>query len=199
MILNKNRFSTGNSIFALGIAAAAIALGSAPAHASGATASETVTIEAEIPTMCQFDGTGFGQINITNLMNGRPAGTFSKAEATASVTCNTAADVELESTYAGLVHKGVHIAETGSPASEDPLGGDYLTRFDYIADLKDGGTSVVNLDTASGTTLASVTSAFGGMPTNKQLTLEIVPAEVTGVLQAGTYKDELIVRVIPQN
>lgn len=194
----KNRFSTNSSVLALAVATAALSFSGLADDAIGSPASETVRIKADIPTMCQFDQS-FGQINIENLINGKPAGSNSVAQATAVVTCNASADVELESTHGAMVHFGVHIAE--APAlQEDPLGGDYLTQFDYVATLEDeSGNTVVDIDTASASGPASVQSAFGGvMPSAQQLTLEIEPEHVTGVLQPGEYRDELVVRIIPQ-
>jgi hypothetical protein len=37
------------------------------------------------------------------------------------------------------------------------------------------------------------------MPTELPLTLEIVPEDVAGVLQAGSYRDTLTVRITPQD
>ena len=190
MISKKNNpFSTACSVIALGIATVAFA--GAPAHANGTYAENEITLEAEIPNMCSFD-TPFGsEIEITHLHNGRPAGDQSKVESTAQVTCNVVASVELTSNGGGMAL---------FPPGND-LGAPYLTSFDYAATLKTATADVVTLDTASGNTAtAPAGTAFGGsMPTELPLTLEIVPEEVTGVLQAGTYLDTLTVRITPQD
>ena len=191
MISKKNNpFSTACSVIALGIATVAFA--GAPAHANGTYAENEITLEAEIPNMCSFD-TPFGsEIEITHLHNGRPAGDQSKVESTAQVTCNVAASVELTSNGGGMAL---------FPPGND-LGAPYLTSFDYAATLKANDANVVTLDTASGnnTATADASSAFGGnMPTELPLTLEIVPEDVAGVLQAGSYRDTLTVRISPQD
>jgi hypothetical protein len=191
MISKKNNpFSTACSVLALGITAAAFA--GAPAHANGTYAENQITLEAEIPNMCSFDQSfdSDNKIEITNLHNGRPAGDNSKVERTATVTCNVAASVELSSEHGGM---------TLFPPT-NPLGAPYLTSFDYAATLTTDSGDVVTLDTASSNTaIADASSAFGGsMPTELPLTLEIVPEAVTGVLQAGSYRDTLTVRITPQ-
>jgi hypothetical protein len=194
----KNHFSTNSSVLALAVATVALSFSGIAEDAIGSPASETVRIQANIPTMCQFDES-FGQINIENLINGKPAGSNSAAQATAVVTCNESADVELESTRGGMVHFGVHIAQV--PAMQEaPLGGDYLTRFDYTATLTDqgGGLDFISLETAGATGPVSAQASLNAMPSAQELTLEIEPEHVTGVLQAGEYRDDLVVRIIPQ-
>ncbi len=190
MISKKsNSLSTAGSVLALSIAASAFA--GAPAHANGTYAENEITLEAEIPNMCSFDQPFESDIEITQLHNGKPAGDFSKVESNAQVTCNVAASVELTSNRGGMAL---------FPPGDD-LGDPYLTSFDYAATLKTDTADVVTLDTASGNTaLADAGTAFGGsMPSELPLTLEIVPEDVAGVLQAGSYRDTLTVRITPQD
>lgn len=193
----KNHYWKANSVLALALATVGLSFGMSADNAIGETAEEIVRIEANIPKMCQFDEY-FGQVDIVELMDGKPD-SASPAEATARVTCNAIADVELESTHGGMRHFGVHITEA-PPLQETPLGDPYLTQFDYTATLADGnGQEVAQLDTANASGTITEQSAFGGvMPTGQDLTLEIRPQNVAGVLQAGRYRDELVVRIIPQ-
>ncbi len=187
---NNNPFLTACSVLALGTVATAFA--GAPVHANGTYAENEITLEAEIPGMCSFDEQFDSDIEITEFYNGRPAGEYSKVEANAQVTCNVAASVELSSNGGGMALF----------PPDDDLGDPYLTSFDYAATLKTDSGDVVTLDTASGDNSASAdaNTAFGGsMPTGLPLTLEIVPEDVDGVLQAGHYLDTLTVRITPQD
>jgi hypothetical protein len=188
----NNPFLTACSVLALGIAAAAFA--GAPAHANSTYAENEIEIKAEIPNMCSFDQSFDNEIEIEPLHNGRPAGNNSKVESTAQVTCNVAASVELSSNRGGM-------ALFPPVTPDNDLGASYLTSFDYAATLKTASGDVVTLDTASdNTATADANTAFdGSMPTELPLTLEIVPEEVEGVLQAGIYLDTLTVRITPQD
>jgi len=199
-IKKKNPYSTAGRAFAFGAAVAALSLGivTDPANANGTTASQTVEIRADIPTMCQYEGSFDSSLNLP-LHNGRPAGELSQAETTNNITCNTAADVELVSRYGGAVHREIHIRN-----NESPLGGDQMTSFDYIATLEDSSGVLATLNTAdtggiNSEETSGLASAFdsSSIPSNTQVTLEIEPEEFMGVLQSGTYIDEITVKVIP--
>jgi hypothetical protein len=195
-IKNKTKKSTASGILALGFAAAALPFTVSTADANGnttekVTASRTVTLSADIPKLCKF-GSGFGDITVNVDHNGDVAPI--PVTKYANITCNTAADVELESANGGMVHDG----------NPDNLGGDYLTSFDYTARLLHGGQELAKLNTANesfdGPESSGVKEGFasGNVPHNQTLDLEIKPENVSGVLQAGNYRDSLTVKVIPQ-
>ncbi|RIA56342.1 hypothetical protein [Dichotomicrobium thermohalophilum] len=197
MIIKKRGRFSANPVIAMGVAAVALSLSGASADANDVTATETVTIRADIPKICEFDSS-FGDLDLPLTASGRP-NAMQALTADATITCNTTASVELESQHGAVVHHGVEIL-----GNQSALGTEYLTSFDYTATLKQNGTQVVQLDTSStsgtGTPESiSAASAFGGaMPTSLPLTLEVVPEEVSGVLQSGTYVDDLKVKIIPQ-
>jgi len=203
-IKNKIRKSTAGGIFTLGLAAVALPFTITSADANGnttekVTASQTVTLRADIPKLCKF-GSGFGgNINIPlDEDNGKPHPIMT-ATASTNITCNTSADVELESEYGGMVHEGVHVSTDTSE-----LGDGYLTSFDYTATLSHGGSTLAELDTANGsieTTLSTGSQpgfTSGNVPHDETLDLEIQAHNTSSVLQAGNYTDNLTVKVIPK-
>jgi hypothetical protein len=204
-IKNKTKKSTASGILALGFAAAALPFTITSADANGNTTetvtdSETVTLKADIPKLCKFESTfNSGNIDIPLLPDSGRPNFMEWVNASASITCNTVADVELESAYGGMVHDGIHI--DGNP---DNLGSDYLTSFDYAATLSHGGDDLATLDTANGPINAALSSdpqegfTSGNVPHDETLNLRIKPENVSGVLQAGKYRDNLTVKLIPK-
>jgi len=204
-IKNKTKKSTAGGILTLGFAAVALPFTITSADANGnttetVTASQTVTLRADIPKLCKFESSfNGGNIDIPlHEDTGKPHPIMT-ANASANITCNTSADVELESAYGGMVHDGIHLS-----GDTNDLGGEYLTSFDYTATLSHDGDDLATLDTANGSINTALSSGpqqgftGGNVPHDETLDLEILAHNTSSVLQAGNYRDNLTIKVIPK-
>lgn len=189
---------------AVGFGSTALVIGAAPALSNG-VASKTVSLTANVPSLCKIDGatgeTAAATMEIP-VTDGAPH--TDPLSLQMDVSCNTPSDVRLTSEWGGVRHSGF------SDQLPDPVAmADFALEFDYLAEVTlTDGTVLANLDTANGsfgspedTGLQTALDETSASPMGTTVVLEVTPGATAGgkPLMAGMYGDNLKFEIIPKN
>lgn len=195
-IKNRLGFRNAQSVLAAGIGAGALAIAAAPALANGSD-SRTVDLHASVPPLCIMTDFTTGTLSIP-VVDGLPVTNTESTETT--VNCNIPSSVRLTSASGGIVR-------TQGAGSATAMT-NFASRFDYLAEVKSGGTTFTSLDTADdpafdGVETTGVVPAFDESATTADMTitLQVTPALPAAgqTLMAGDYGDRLTLEILPQD
>jgi len=190
---------------AVGLGATALVMGAASALANG-VASKTVSLTADVPSLCKIDGatgeTAAATMEIP-VTDGAPH--TDPLSLQMDVTCNTPSDVRLTSEWGGVRHSGFH-HELPDPVAM----ANFSLEFDYLAKVTlTDGTVLADLDTAANGSFGSAEDSglqtaldeSSASPTGTTVVLEVTPGATAGgkPLMAGMYGDNLKFEIIPKN